>query len=226
MFDGIAARYDLLNHVLSVNVDKRWRRILTTRLFATLPAHTGKARILDVACGTGDLSFTLHKGGRAQVIGIDFSRAMLEVAKSKAKAQSFNLPFIEADALNLPFADRSFTAVTIAFGLRNLASVESGFEELLRVLQPGGRIAVLEFSRPVIPVFRSIFRIYFAKILPLLGGLISGSRSAYEYLPESVKRFPDQEELAALMTRAGFIEVHFENLTGGIAAVHFGTRSS
>jgi demethylmenaquinone methyltransferase/2-methoxy-6-polyprenyl-1,4-benzoquinol methylase len=226
MFDGIAARYDLLNHVLSANMDKRWRRVLTTNLFATLPDHTGKVRILDVACGTGDLSFALHKGGPAEVIGIDFSRPMLEVAQSKAKAQGLNLSFIEGDALDLPFADRSFTAVTIAFGLRNLTSVESGFEELLRVLKPGGRIAVLEFSRPVIPVFRSIFRIYFAKILPLLGGLISGSRSAYEYLPESVKRFPDQKELAALMTEAGFVGVGFENLTGGIAALHFGTRPS
>lgn len=226
MFDGIAARYDLLNHVLSANMDKRWRRVLTTKLFATLPDHTGKVRILDVACGTGDLSFAVHKRGPAQVIGIDFSRPMLELAKSKAKAQGLNLSFIEGDALDLPFADRSFTAVTIAFGLRNLTSVESAFEELLRVLKPGGRIAVLEFSRPVIPVFRSIFRIYFAKILPLLGGLISGSRSAYEYLPESVERFPDQKELAALMTEAGFVGVSFENLTGGIAALHFGTRPS
>jgi demethylmenaquinone methyltransferase/2-methoxy-6-polyprenyl-1,4-benzoquinol methylase len=224
MFDGIAARYDLLNHVLSGNVDKRWRRTLTTKLFAQLPDHAGGTRILDVACGTGDLSFALHNGGPIRVFGIDFSRPMLEAAKSKAKAQGLKVPFIEGDALKLPFADCSFTAVTIAFGLRNLASVEQGLEELLRVLKPGGRIAVLEFSRPIVPVFRLIFRAYFAKILPLLGGLISGSPSAYRYLPKSVESFPDQKELALLMTSAGFVEVDFENLTGGIAALHFGTR--
>ena len=226
MFDGIAARYDLLNHVLSLNVDKRWRRALTEKLFATIADHSVEARILDVACGTGDLSFTLRRNGSARVIGLDFSRPMLEVARSKAKAQSISVSLIEGDALSLPFADHSFTAVTIAFGLRNLTNIEGGFEELIRVLKPGGRIAVLEFSKPVIPVFRSIFRFYFARILPLLGGLVSGSQSAYKYLPESVKRFPDQNELAALMSAAGFVDVDFENLTGGIAALHFGTRPS
>lgn len=225
MFDAIAARYDLLNHVLSGNVDKRWRRLLARRLFATLPEmETSDLKVLDVACGTGDLSFKLIEGGRCSVIGIDFCRPMLEIAKSKASEQSAKLPFIEGDALNLPFADRSFTAVTIAFGLRNLSSIEGGIRELFRVLKPGGRIAVLEFSKPVIPVMRSIFRVYFAKVLPLLGGLISGSRSAYQYLPDSVRRFPDQKELATLMRDAGFAEVSFENLTGGIAALHFGTR--
>ncbi len=225
MFNGIAARYDLLNHVLSANIDKRWRRALTAKLFATAPEIQSRdGRVLDVACGTGDLAAALHQGGAAQVIGIDFSRPMLEIAKSKANAQSLELPFIEGDALSLPFADCSFTAVTIAFGLRNFSTIEGGFEELLRVLKPGGRIGVLEFSKPVLPVFRSIFQIYFAKILPMVGGLISGSRSAYQYLPDSVKRFPDQRELASLMTQVGFVEVEFENLTGGIAALHFGTR--
>jgi demethylmenaquinone methyltransferase/2-methoxy-6-polyprenyl-1,4-benzoquinol methylase len=224
MFDGIAARYDLLNHVLSANIDKRWRRALTTKLFATFQNHSGEAWVLDVACGTGDLSIALRDCGSARVIGIDFSRPMLQIAKSKANAHSLELPLIEGDALSLPFGDCSFTAVTIAFGLRNLSNIEGGLKELFRVIKPGGRIAVLEFSKPVIPLFRSVFRIYFAKILPLLGGVISGSRSAYEYLPDSVQRFPDQGELAALMNRAGFVEVEFENLTGGIAALHFGAR--
>jgi demethylmenaquinone methyltransferase/2-methoxy-6-polyprenyl-1,4-benzoquinol methylase len=183
-----------------------------------------QVRVLDVACGTGDLSITLQEGGQGQVIGIDFCRPMLEIAKSKASAHNLGLPFIEGDALNLPFADSTFGAVTIAFGLRNLATVEGGFKELLRVLEPGGRIAVLEFSKPVIPVLRSIFTLYFSKILPLLGGFISGSRGAYQYLPDSVKRFPDQKALAGLMSEAGFIDVKFENLTGGIAALHFGRR--
>ena len=225
MFAGIASRYDLLNHVLSGNIDKRWRRILAEKLFATLPdVGTGRVTFLDVACGTGDLSFQLHQGQPGKVIGIDFCRPMLQIAKSKARAQQIELPFVEGDALNLPFADGSFTAVTIAFGLRNLSSVEGGFKELFRVLKPGGRIAVLEFSKPVVPVLRSTFKFYFAKILPFLGGLMSGSRSAYEYLPDSVQHFPDQAELAALMNDSGFVEVSFENLTGGIAALHFGTR--
>ena len=185
-----------------------------------------QVRVLDVACGTGDLSITLHEGSQVKVVGIDFCRPMLEIAKSKASAHHLGLPFIEGDALNLPFADRTFGAVTIAFGLRNLATVEGGFKELLRVIEPGGRIAVLEFSKPVIPIVRSIFSLYFSKILPLLGGLISGSRSAYRYLPDSVKKFPDQKELAGLMSEAGFVDVKFENLTGGIAALHFGTRPS
>jgi demethylmenaquinone methyltransferase/2-methoxy-6-polyprenyl-1,4-benzoquinol methylase len=134
------------------------------------------------------------------------------------------VPFVEGDALELPFPDRTFEAATIAFGLRNLTSVETGFKELLRVLKPGGRVVVLEFSKSTTPVLRTVFGIYFTKILPKLGGLVSGSRSAYEYLPESVERFPDQETLGLLMSQAGFEAVSFQNLTGGIAALHYGTR--
>lgn len=225
MFATIAARYDLLNHLLSGNVDKRWRAIVAKALFATLSNR--EARILDVACGTGDLSLKLFRSGEARIIGLDFCRPMLEIAAMKATKVSrvgASLPFVEGDALNLPFGDGSFAAATIAFGLRNLASVEAGFKELLRVLQPGGRVAVLEFSKPKAPILRSLFRIYFTKLLPLFGGLVSGSRSAYEYLPDSVSRFPDQEELAAMMKQAGFAEVSYQNLTGGIAALHLGTR--
>ena len=128
------------------------------------------------------------------------------------------------DALALPFADGSFEAATIAFGLRNLTSVETGFKELLRVLKPGGKLAVLEFSKPKAPLLRSLFRVYFTKVLPLFGGWISGSKSAYEYLPASVSRFPDQDELVAMMKRLDFDEVSYQNLTGGIAALHLGRR--
>ena len=220
MFEGIAGRYDLLNHILSGNVDKRWRRVLTARLSVTGVDQ----QVLDVACGTGDLSLELRLAGHTNVVGIDFCRPMLAIAKTKAGARNVEIPFIEADALSLPFEDGSFALVTIAFGLRNLSSVEHGVTELFRVLEPGGRLAVLEFSKPVVPVLSSIFRFYFSKVLPFLGGLVSGSRSAYEYLPDSVRRFPDQKQLAALMSDAGFTEVSFENLTGGIAALHFGTR--
>jgi demethylmenaquinone methyltransferase/2-methoxy-6-polyprenyl-1,4-benzoquinol methylase len=227
MFATIAARYDLLNHLLSGNIDKRWRRSVAKSLNATL--SQGDARILDVACGTGDLSLTLFESGEAQIVGLDFCRPMLDIAQSKAAkaAKSGNtVPFVEGDALDLPFRDSSFEAATIAFGLRNLASVEAGFEELLRVLKPGGTVAVLEFSKPVVPLLRLLFRVYFTKLLPFFGGLISGSKSAYQYLPESVSRFPDQSELASIMKEAGFVEVGFKNLTGGIAALHTGTRPS
>jgi demethylmenaquinone methyltransferase/2-methoxy-6-polyprenyl-1,4-benzoquinol methylase len=145
---------------------------------------------------------------------------MLELAAAKAP----QIPFIEGDALRVPFADGFFDAVTIAFGLRNLLSAEAGLQELFRVLKPGGWAAVLEFSRPKAPAFRAVFDFYFNRLLPRVGGLVSGSRSAYQYLPDSVARFPDQVQLAALMRKAGFEEVEFENLTGGIAAMHVGKR--
>jgi demethylmenaquinone methyltransferase / 2-methoxy-6-polyprenyl-1,4-benzoquinol methylase len=221
MFAGIAGRYDLLNHVLSGNVDKRWRRLVARTLRSSLVEG---ARVLDVACGTGDLSLVLASAGAAKVIGLDFCRPMLEIARGKAGSDSRAVPFVEGDALRLPFADEAFDVVTIAFGLRNLAGVEEGLRELRRVLRPGGRVAVLEFSSPVVPGFRPLFRFYFTRVLPRIGGLVSGSRGAYEYLPDSVSRFPDQKRLAELMRVAGFEEVGYRNLTGGIAALHTGTR--
>jgi demethylmenaquinone methyltransferase/2-methoxy-6-polyprenyl-1,4-benzoquinol methylase len=149
---------------------------------------------------------------------------MLQLANSKASKLGFEVPLIEGDALSLPFRDSSFEAATIAFGLRNLIAVETGFTELLRILKPGGRLIVLEFSKPTTPILRSIFSVYFTRVLPLFGGLISGSKSAYQYLPESVSSFPDQNELASIMRRAGFEEVTFQNLSGGIAALHLGMR--
>lgn len=225
MFGAIAGRYDLLNHLLSGNIDKRWRRLVAKSVYASLPSLTsGEVSVLDVACGTGDLSLRLVAGGGARVIGVDFCRPMLQIAKSKASKGSVALPFIEGDALQLPFDDRTFDAVTIAFGLRNLASVEFGIRELTRVLKPGGRLFVLEFSKAQVPVLRSLFQFYFTRILPIFGGLISGSRRAYEYLPDSVSQFPDQKELASMMSRSGLSEVGFQNLTGGIAALHIGKR--
>jgi len=223
MFAGIANRYDLLNHLLSGNTDKRWRRLVARRLQDTLSLEG--ARALDVACGTGDLSLALAKATGAQVVGTDFCRPMLEIAARKARANvSSEIPFVEGDALKLPFAGEAFDAVTIAFGLRNLASVETGLKELFRVLKPGGRAAILEFSRPVVPGFRALFQLYFTRVLPRIGGAISGSPGAYEYLPDSVSRFPDQKRLVLMMEDAGFTQVEYKNLTGGIAALHLGTR--
>jgi demethylmenaquinone methyltransferase/2-methoxy-6-polyprenyl-1,4-benzoquinol methylase len=221
MFANISGRYDLLNHLLSANMDKRWRQKVATELLDALPRG---AQLLDVACGTGDLSLTLFEVMDANVVGTDFCRPMLEIASQKASKLSASIPFVEADALALPFRDGSFDGVTIAFGLRNLANVQEGLSELRRVLRPGGRAAVLEFSKPSVPGFSFAFKLYFTKLLPWLGGIVSGSRSAYEYLPDSVSRFPDQKGLVELMREAGFEAVSFLNLTGGIAAIHLGTK--
>lgn len=223
MFGAIAGRYDLLNHLLSGNIDQRWRRLVTKRLYEALP-HKVKVRILDVACGTGDLSLALSEAGHAEVIGVDFCRPMLKIAALKSSKRRGGVPFFEGDALALPFRDSSFDGTTIAFGLRNLASVEDGLKELLRVLKPGGTVAVLEFSKPRWAAFRVLFNFYFTKLLPVVGGLISGSKGAYQYLPDSVSRFPNQEELASMMRDAGFQEITYQNLTGGIAALHLGRR--
>jgi demethylmenaquinone methyltransferase / 2-methoxy-6-polyprenyl-1,4-benzoquinol methylase len=220
MFANISARYDLLNHLLSGNMDKRWRRKVANE-FRDLPAGS---KILDVACGTGDLALQLYETTGQHVIGTDFCAPMLERARQKALRLQAAVPFVEGDALRLPFPDESFAGVTIAFGLRNLANVEGGLHELLRVLEPGGLAAVLEFSKPIVPGFSGLFQFYFRRVLPLLGGIVSGSKSAYEYLPDSVSRFPDQKRLVTLMSQTGFTEVSFLNLTGGIAALHTGRK--
>ena len=219
MFATIAGRYDLLNHLLSGNVDKRWRKLVANRVRERLPSSD--SLILDVACGTGDLSQTLFEITGARVFGTDFCRPMLSIAADKLPS---SISLIEGDALRLPFKDAMFDAVTIAFGLRNLAGVESGLLELRRISKPNGWVAVLEFSRPTNAVLRPLFSLYFRRILPLMGGVISGSLGAYTYLPASVSRFPDQKQLAVMMEQAGFEQVSFENLTGGIAALHMGRR--
>jgi demethylmenaquinone methyltransferase/2-methoxy-6-polyprenyl-1,4-benzoquinol methylase len=223
MFAAIAGRYDLLNHLLSGHIDKRWRRLVARKLRDSI--GSSDARILDVACGTGDLSLTLSETTGARIVGTDFCRPMLKIAARKTANRKPAIPLIEGDALRLPFRDCSFEAVTIAFGLRNLSDLERGLAELLRVLKPGGHVAVLEFSKPVVPGFRLLFNAYFTRVLPFFGGLISGSKSAYQYLPDSVTRFPDQKELSSLMRKVGLESVDYENLTGGIAALHTGKRS-
>jgi demethylmenaquinone methyltransferase / 2-methoxy-6-polyprenyl-1,4-benzoquinol methylase len=223
MFAGIAGRYDLLNHLLSMNIDKGWRRRVSSELRNIL--DRSDAVVLDVACGTGDLSLELNHGSAAQVIGTDFCRPMLELAKTKSADQAHAVPYVEGDALSLPFSAHTFDAITIAFGLRNLANVKNGLAELRRVLKPGGRLAVLEFSTPIVPGFGKLFNFYFSHILPRIGGAVSGSRGAYEYLPESVSKFPDQRKLASMMSDTGFEAVRYLNLTGGIAALHLGTKN-
>lgn len=223
MFSGIASKYDFLNHFLSVNTDKRWRRLVRQRLEKEL--SDPEALLLDVACGTGDLSVELQQNARARVFGTDFCRPMLAIAKEKNDKNRLSIPYIEGDGMNLSFSDESFDAVTIAFGLRNFSNWENGLRELRRVLKIGGKLAILEFSTPVLPGFRQLFQFYFSNILPRIGGAVSGSRGAYEYLPDSVSKFPDQKNLAAMMREIGFSGVEYKNLTGGIAAIHTGIKS-
>ncbi len=223
MFSGIAGRYDLLNHVLSLNIDKVWRRKVHAEIREIL--DNKDAVVLDVACGTGDLSIELNRGSAARVIGTDFCRPMLTVARTKNISDHTKIPYVEADAMNLSFADESFDALTIAFGLRNLANFSAGLRELYRVLKPGGQIAILEFSSPIVPGFGQLFNFYFAHILPCIGGAVSGSRGAYEYLPDSVSKFPDQKALVSMLEQTGFANVKYQNLTGGIAALHSGVKA-
>lgn len=222
MFAEIAPSYDRLNHLLSVNVDKRWRRFTVGKLKDVL-ARPG-AIALDLCCGTADL--TLELAQQARVVGCDFCHPMLVIGRDKvAASQSARASLAEGDALHLPFADGRFDAVTIAFGLRNLEKIEGGLAEIFRVLKPGGRGAVLEFSRPVVPIFREAFEFYFHRILPRIGAFVSGSSGAYSYLPASVRAFPDQARLAEMMRTAGFANVRYHNLSGGIAALHLGDRA-
>ena len=222
MFSGIAKKYDFLNHFLSVNTDKRWRRLVSKKLKDILDRQD--ALVLDVACGTGDLSVELQTSGQAKVTGTDFCRPMLEIALEKNAKNQTAIPYVEADGMNLSFADETFDAVTIAFGLRNFSNWQDGLVELHRILKKGGKLAILEFTTPVVPGFKQLFNLYFTQILPRIGGAVSGSRGAYEYLPDSVSRFPDQKGLVKMMEQTGFADVEYKNLTGGIAALHIGTK--
>lgn len=218
MFAEIAPRYDLLNHLLSFNVDRRWRRFAVEKLADVLDG----GRALDLCCGTADLSLEL--ASRAETWGLDFCRPMLLLGLEKVRSSGKPIVLIEADALRAPFADETFDVVTIAFGLRNLEDVMGGLREIYRLLRRRGRAAVLEFSRPIVPVFRNLFEFYFSRILPRIGNAISGSSYAYKYLHDSVAEFPDQRELANMMRSVGFSAVRYYNLFGGVAALHLGDK--
>jgi demethylmenaquinone methyltransferase / 2-methoxy-6-polyprenyl-1,4-benzoquinol methylase len=217
MFGRVAPRYDLLNHLLSFNIDRHWRARTVQRLQPVLDRHD--ATVIDLCCGTGDLMLALRAKAKARVLGSDFCHPMLTAAKQKAGVSS---PLFEADALKLPIGDRTVDAITVAFGFRNLANYEVGLRELRRVLKPGGVAAILEFSQPPNPAFNALYGFYSKNILPRIGGLISGASDAYTYLPDSVRKFPDAPGLAAKMSEAGFRNVEFERMTLGIVALHTG----
>jgi demethylmenaquinone methyltransferase/2-methoxy-6-polyprenyl-1,4-benzoquinol methylase len=219
MFGRVAHRYDLANHLLSFNIDRYWRACTVSRVRAIL--DRADARVLDICCGTGDLVLALAKSGRP-VLGSDFCHPMLVAANQKIARREAAAVLFESDALRLPLRDASLDLLTVAFGFRNLANYESGLAEVRRVLRPGGTAAILEFSRPPNRAFAALYNFYSRRILPVIGGALSGSRDAYTYLPESVRKFPDAPELAARMRAAGFSGVEYEYLTGGIVALHLG----
>jgi demethylmenaquinone methyltransferase/2-methoxy-6-polyprenyl-1,4-benzoquinol methylase len=220
MFGRIAPRYDLLNHLLSLDIDKVWRRRVAKRCSAVL--HNPAARVLDLCCGTGDLALAFRREAPAgaEIVGSDFVPEMLARARAKAAANGAGVTFVEADALALPFGDGSIDLVSCSFGFRNLANYERGLLEILRVLKPGGVAAILEFGEPRGKLFGSLYRFYFRQLLPRLGGLISGNNSAYTYLPSSVSKFPSAEALQSLFERVGYTNVGFIRWTGGIVALH------
>ena len=225
MFARVAGRYDLANHVLSFNID-RWWRARTVRIAHAILQRPG-ARALDICCGTGDLTLALAAAAApdARVFGSDFCHPMLTAAREKIAARTpaaGNGEVFEADALRLPVRNASLDLITAAFGFRNLANYDAGLREMRRVLRPGGMAAILEFSQPPNRAFAALYNFYSRRILPKIGGALSGSPEAYAYLPESVRKFPGPEELAQAMREAGFERVGYELLTGGIAALHTG----
>jgi demethylmenaquinone methyltransferase/2-methoxy-6-polyprenyl-1,4-benzoquinol methylase len=215
MFSSIAPRYDFLNHFLSFSLDRVWR-LRTARKFRRILRRTD-ARVLDVCCGTGDLTFALERvrvheirdrgAHRIPLFGSDFAQPMLERAHKKAEEHARSAVFSAGDALQLPFRDGCFDLVTTGFGFRNLVNYRNGLREIARVLKPGGEVGILEFSEPSAGPMAKLFRFYFQRILPRIGKLISGGNEAYNYLPKSVTRFPSPEELGLLMQQVGFVGI-------------------
>jgi demethylmenaquinone methyltransferase/2-methoxy-6-polyprenyl-1,4-benzoquinol methylase len=224
MFGQIARRYDLLNHLLSLGIDRSWRR-RTTRL---VPPR-GKAPILDVCTGTGDLALAYWRagGGRARIVGADFCRPMLQIGWHKCRRAGCGdaVALVEADACQLPFPNDCFQIVCVAFGLRNVSDTERGLSEMVRVCRPGGQVAILEFSMPTLRPLRAIYQLYFRRVVPLVGQTLAENKEgAYNYLPQSVGEFPQAEALAARMRSAGLGEVRFHPFTFGVATLYVGVK--
>lgn len=223
MFDTIAPRYDFLNRLLSLGIDRRWRRFAVGQL--QIPEG---GKVLDVATGTGDVALEIasRTPESVRIVGEDFTQGMLAVGKKKIEASAFRkrIFLVNAPCEAMPHPDRTFDGVTIAFGIRNVVDRLAGLREMRRVLKPGGRAVILEFSNPRSRLFKALYYFYFRRVLPFLGGLFS-QRSAYQYLPDSVLEFPDQEAFKSLMQKAGFSELRSFDLTFGIATVYVGVRA-
>jgi demethylmenaquinone methyltransferase/2-methoxy-6-polyprenyl-1,4-benzoquinol methylase len=219
MFTQIAPRYDLLNHLLSLQLDRLWRA-RTARILKPI-LNRPEAKVLDLCCGTGDLALSLANAGQARIIGADFAHPMLVQANEKSAPRT---TFLEADALRLPFADNSFDLLTAAFGFRNLANYEAGLREMFRLLKPGAPLAILEFTEPPDGPIGALYRWYFRKVLPRIGAALSGDREAYTYLPRSVSRFFRPAQLATLMQSVGYTSITYRVWTMGTVALHTAIR--
>ena len=222
MFDNIAPKYELLNHTLSMSIDRVWRRRVVGEVRRAKPG-----RILDVATGTGDLAIAMARRIRdVQVLGVDLSEQMLAVARRKIEARGLDGRIVldRGDAERLAVADASVDVATVAFGVRNFGDLGAGLRELARTIKPGGKVVILEFSRPRNRVFRALYEFYSYKILPRIGGLVSRDKRAYEYLPASVGEFPAPEEFMAMMARAGFRNCRARSQSFGIAQIYIGER--
>jgi demethylmenaquinone methyltransferase/2-methoxy-6-polyprenyl-1,4-benzoquinol methylase len=220
MFARIAPRYDLTNRMMTAGLDERWRRRAITLL---APPNGGD--ILDLCCGTGDLVFGLLRRDRSlHVTGIDFCAPMLDRARERAKKAHAPASFIEGDVMQLPLPDESFDGATMGFSLRNVVDIDAVLGETLRVLRPGRRFVNLDVSKAPNPIFKRFFDLYFYRVVPLLGGMIGGSRQAYNYLPNSLTHHPNAQELRARFERAGFVNVRYVPLMGGSIAIHYGER--
>lgn len=230
LFTDVAGRYDLMNHVMALGRDPAWRRYAVSQLglnpkTGSLPRN-GRPRVLDVASGTGDFAFeVLRQQPQAQVTGLDLVPGMLMVAQEKAGRAGAHLPLTAGDALRLPFPDTSFDGVVTGFALRNVADIPAAFVEMARVTRPGGRVACLEFARPQMPIFRQLFHVYFYHAVPVIGRLLTGSRTAYTYLPHSTTAFLTPEQIVGVMQDTGWQDVRYRRLMLGTVAVHVGTRA-
>jgi demethylmenaquinone methyltransferase / 2-methoxy-6-polyprenyl-1,4-benzoquinol methylase len=220
MFGRVAPRYDLANHLLSFNIDRLWRASTVRRVRPILERPGSRA--LDICCGTGDLLMALQRACPQPVFGSDFCHPMLVGAREKVARQHSDALLFESDALHLPVRDASLDLITVAFGFRNLSNYGDGLREMRRVLRPGGMAAILEFSQPPNAAFGAVYGFYSRRVLPWIGGMLTGSRDAYTYLPESIRKFPAAPELAEDMRHAGFANVTYERFTGGSVALHIG----
>ena len=217
MFDAIAPRYDLLNHLLSAGVDRRWR----SRAIATLRL-TGRETVIDVCTGTADVALEAGRRGAARVLGVDFAGAMLSLGVRKVRTAGYGrrIALIRGDAMKLPIANASADAAIVAFGIRNVEHTDMACAEMSRIMRPGGRLAILEFGMPRVPGISTLYRWYFTRVLPFIGGVISGESSAYSYLPASVGAFPPPGEFMTLLRRVGFSDVRAVPLTFGIVYLY------
>ncbi|MEK7817447.1 MAG: bifunctional demethylmenaquinone methyltransferase/2-methoxy-6-polyprenyl-1,4-benzoquinol methylase UbiE, partial [Actinomycetota bacterium] len=220
MFGGIARRYDLMNTIMTAGRHHRWRRLAVEAAGARL-----QGTALDVCCGTGDLAFSLYDavGPMGSVTAIDFSRRMLSVGRQKAREKGLPINFKWGDATSLDFEDDSFDAATVGFGVRNIADIDAVFSEMTRVVRPGGRVVCLEITRPAGQPFKLFYGVWFDRVVSVLGRMVAGQGSAYSYLPESVKHFPEAPALAGILRSAGLKDVSYRLLAGGIIALHWGT---